>query len=422
MTNWLLDGIYDGLVDMIAEGRDMKPDKVRALIDDGPYTAERAKDVGLVDAVEHHDEFVDHLKRRYGQDTRIARNYGDSKDEAVPTDFFGAMQYMFSLFMGGEEAAHGDSVAVVYVEGPIVTGKSPQSLFGGESGAGSTSIRRALEKAASDESVKAVVMRVDSPGGSALASDIIWRATQEVARDKPFVVSMGNVAGSGGYYVACGARHIFADANTITASIGVVGGKLITTGLWDWAGVNWVAHQRGKNAGILNTSRPFNDDERKRIIDWMDEVYGVFKSHVVAGRGKKLAKPIDEIAGGRVFTGEQAHKLGLVDRIGGLEDAIRYAADQANLTEYEVRVIPKPKTIFDMLSEAFGGQTDDEQVSTSLTGSLLKPDSALMQQILPVLQQLDPQRVKAVWRTLMRLDLIHREGVITMMPEELVIR
>jgi protease-4 len=334
------------------------------------------------------------------------------------------LDFIGKMFGGKPSESHGDSVAIVYVEGPITQGESPESLFGGESGAGSTSIRRALEKAGGDDSVKALVLRVDSPGGSALASEIIWKATQEVARKKPFIVSMGNVAGSGGYYVSCGAHTIFADDTTITASIGVVGGKLVTSGLWNWAGVNWVPHQRGKNADLLSSAKKWDEQQRQRIRKWMDDVYTVFKSRVVAGREKKLAKPIEEMAGGRVYTGKQALDLGLVDKIGGLDDAVKFAAAQANLGDYEVRVIPKSKNLLEMFMEAFTGkQEDEDQFSLSAsTRTLLQADSPLMQSVLPLLQQLDPQRTQAVWRTLMRLELIHREGVITMMPEELIIR
>ena len=186
----------------------------------------------------------------------------------------------------------------------------------------STPIRKALDKAAEDDTVKAVVLRVDSPGGSAVASEIILNATKRVAAKKPLIVSMGNVAGSGGYYVACGTKTIFADASTITGSIGVVGGKLATNGMWDKIGVTWKPTKRGANAGMLSSGDMFTDEQRALLQGWMDEIYDVFKGHVVAIRGDKLKKDIDELAGGRVFTGQQALELGLVDQIGGLSDAI----------------------------------------------------------------------------------------------------
>ena len=167
-----------------------------------------------------------------------------------------------------------------------------------------------------------------------------------MAEKKPFVVSMGDVAGSGGYYVACGADTIVADATTITASIGVVGGKLATDDMWSSVGINWHPVQRGKHADMLASGKPFSEEQREILQNWMDEVYEVFKGHVVRNRGDRLKKPIDEIAGGRVFTGRQALELGLVDQLGSLSDAIRLAADKAGLkeAEYDVRVVPRPKS------------------------------------------------------------------------------
>ena len=195
------------------------------------------------------------------------------------------------------------------------------------------------------------MLRVDSPGGSALASEIILDATRRVKSKKPFTVSMGNVAGSGGYYVACGADTIFADAATITGSIGVVSGKLATGGLYEQLGVSFKSYRRGQNAGMLASGEVFSPGERLKMRSYMDEIYGVFKSHVTAVRGNRLKKPIDDIAGGRVYTGKQALELGLVDRLGTLHDAIKYVAEQAKLTDYELRVIPKPKNFLEQLME-----------------------------------------------------------------------
>src|SRR5205085_4145641 len=232
-----------------------------------------------------------------------------------------------------------NAVGIVYVDGTIALGTGKSSPFGGATGAHSTDIRKALDDAARDDSIKAVVLRVDSPGGSAVASEIILDATRRVKAKKPFVVSMGDVAGSGGYYVACASDVIFADESTITGSIGVVSGKLVTSGAWKKIGVTFKSYKRGENAGMLSSDEPFSKTERERMQGYMDEIYNVFKGHVVAIRGKKLAKPIDELAGGRVYTGKQALELGLVDRIGTLEDAIQYVAKEAKVSGYEVREI-----------------------------------------------------------------------------------
>lgn len=420
MTKWLLDGLYDEVVNIIAKGRSISPEKVRSLIDQGPYTAEEAHKAGLIDSVKHRQDFIAVLKARYGSSTKLVTDYGKRDEFQIPDDnFFALFEFLMKMFNPVAKVYSTPSVAIVYVEGAIVTGSAEMSPFGTASGAYSTTIRKALDKAAGDDSVKAVVLRVDSPGGSALASEIILDATKRVAAKKPLIVSMGNVAGSGGYYVACAAETIFADRSTITASIGVVGGKLVTTGMWDKLGINWHAVQRGEMAGMLSSAEPFSDAERAKVRHYMTTVYEVFKKHVTDGRGEHLVKPIDEIAGGRVFTGAQALDLGLVDKIGGLEDSVKFAAQRASLGEYDIRVIPEPLNLFDLL---LGGRKDDEFAMTPSSHTLSLIDSPPFQAVFPTISRLDPLRARAIVRALQRIELIHKEHVITMMPAELVIR
>jgi protease IV len=414
MMNWLLDGLYDGYVGLIAKGRKVEPAKVRQLIDQGLYTAESAKAAGLVDAVEHRQQFEAVLKEKYGNDVTFERKYGKAKGPQV--DFsspFGVFKFWAEL-MGGGAAAQGpkkDAVGIIYVEGPIVVGSMQPSPFSGAAIATSSEIRKALDEAANDDSIKAVVLRVNSPGGSAVASEIILDATRRVKAKKPFVVSMGDVAGSGGYYVACAADTIFADENTITASIGVVAGKFVTTGMWDKVGVTFKPYARGRNAGLLNTSRPFTDEEKKVLKDWMEGVYATFRKHVTDIRGDRLKKPLDEIAGGRVYTGRQALELGLVDKIGTMQDAVAHVAAQAKLgSDYEVRVVPKPKNLVELL---MAGAGDDPRDRRTLG---VRGDS-LVDLALPYLSGLDPVRVRAVRSALTRMELLQNEGVLLAMPE-----
>ena len=233
------------------------------------------------------------------------------------------------------------------------------------------------------------------------------------------------MAGSGGYYVSCGAETIFADPTTITASIGVIGGKFVTTGMWNKLGVSWHERQRGANADLLNTSRPFADKDRKKITEWMESVYRTFKGRVTEGRANKLTKPIDEIASGRVFTGKQALELGLVDKLGTLSDAIAFAAAQAKISDYETRVLPEPKKLMDIKVEAFGGgkEEDDFTLDTRSASrwSLLAQDAPLLQTLLPLVSELEPLRARALLTALTRLQLIHEEGAVMMMPFELVV-
>ncbi len=418
MSKWLYDGLYSSLVGLIADSRGVSEEKVRELMDNGPYSAEDALSAGLIDSVKHRQDFVADIKARYGKSVEFVRDYGEDDAMDMPEDnFFALVEFMMKMINPTPQEYTEPTIGVVFVEGAIMTGEAEASPFGPSAGAFSTTIRRALDKAASEPAVKAVVLRVDSPGGSALASEIILDAANRVGAEKPVIVSMGNVAASGGYYVSCNADTIFADSATITASIGVVGGKLVTTGMWDKLGINWHSNQRGRMAGIMSSAGSFNDQERAKIRQYMEHVYGIFKEHVVKGRGEKLSKPIDEMAGGRVFTGAQALELGLVDKIGGLDDAIKFAAQRAGLADYDVRTIPEPPTFFEMLT---GESGDDEFLSTSTGLGLV--ELPLFKATLPTLAKVDPLRVRAIVRALRGIELIHREGVATLMPVEFVIR
>jgi len=419
--NWLLDGWYGSLVDMIARSRGKTPEQVRELIDQGPYMAETALEKGLIDAVETRDQFLASVRKEIAGTVKIDNRYGEQAGPQInfanPLAVFSVLAELFKT----PDVSHKDAVAVIYVEGAILPGHSQPTLFGVSGGAFSGDIRKALDTAAKDPSVKAVVMRVDSPGGSAEASEVILNVTRQVQVAKPFVVSMGDVAGSGGYYIACAADAIFADEATITASIGVVGGKLVTKGLWDRLGVNWVGYKRGANADIFTGSRAFDEGQRQILESYMQRVYEVFKGHVAQARSGKLRKPLDELAGGRVYTGKQALDLGLVDQIGGLKQAVEYAAAKASLKDYEVRVVPEPADFLTELMEQSSGRGErPTDISLRITASLLA-DQPTLAPLLDLLRKTEPQRAQALQQALQRIDLIRREGVIMMMPFDVTI-
>jgi protease-4 len=413
MMNWIIDSIYGDLVDQIAKSRNVSSDKAKAWIDGGPYSAEKARDAGLIDAVEHREQFQAMLKTKYGIDVVFDRKYGEKQQPSFDLSSpMGIFKLWGQLLSGGEtKKSDKDAIGIVYVDGPIQVGAREPTPFGGQNSAMSSDIRRALDTAANDDSIKAVVLRIDSPGGSATASEIILDGTKRVKNRKPLVVSMGNVAGSGGYYVACGADTIFANDTTITGSIGVVGGKFATTEGWKRIGVTWKPYQRGQYAGLLSSYATFSPEERKRMQAWMDEIYGVFKSHVNDIRGTRLKKPIDEIAGGRVYTGRQALDLGLVDKIGTLQDAIVYAAGQAKLgNDYDVRIVPEPKSFIEQLLEGVSGNDEDK-------GRLLQTGTpSLWDLALPHLAGMDPQRVAAIKEAFVQLHTMQSEGVTLMTP------
>ena len=343
----------------------------------------------MIDAVEHRQDLEASLKQKYGDDVVFDRKYGKKAEPKLDASSpFGIFKFWGEL-LGASKPAESKkpAVGIVYVDGPIVLGGGRASMFQ-ESAAVSSKIRKALDNAASDDSIKAVVLRVNSPGGSALASEIILDATRRVKAKKPFIVSMGDVAGSGGYYVACGADTIFADDATITGSIGVVGGKLATGGMYDKLGVTFKSYRRGQNAGMLASGETFTPGERLKMRTWMDEIYGVFKGHVTAIRGNRLKKPIDDLAGGRVYTGKQALELGLVDRLGTLHDAIAFVAEQAKLTDYDVRVVPKPKSFLEQLLE-------DGADNEPRKGLDVVHRPTLLDLAQPFLRSLDPSRAGA---------------------------
>lgn len=422
MQNWIMDSIFDTYLNLIATGRGVDVAKAKTWIDEGPYTAERAKAAGLIDAVESRQEFEAMLKSKLGDAIAFEHKYGEKKQPKIDFENPFAIFKLLSDTMseGKKKKSTKPAVGIVYVEGAISTGSAKPSPMGGADGAYSTDIRKALDEAARDDSIKAVVLRVNSPGGSAVASEIILDATKRVKAKKPFIVSMGDVAGSGGYYVACAADTIYADAATITGSIGVVSGKLVTNPMWSKMGVDFAAYQRGKNAGMLSSATPFDPNERRRMQSYMDEIYGVFKSHVMAIRGNRLKKPIDELAGGRVYTGKQALELGLVDKLGTLADAIEHVAGKAELKDYEIRAVPEPKNIIEQILESSMGGKDDPKRLDGAAPRWRAPSPSLADLAAPYLKDLEPQRLQLIRTALKQLQTLQHEGVCLMMPELLV--
>ena len=412
MMNWLMDSWHGSVVEMIRKGRVVEAPKVKEWIDGGFYTAEKAKSLGIIDAVQQTEDFEAMLKERFGKNIVCDYKYGRKKQPDLDFSSPFAMFKIWTDLLTGSQKRSGvkPAIGIVYVEGPIMTGRGMPNPFGGGVGAFSTDIREALHKAATDDSIKAVVLRIDSPGGSATASEIILDATKRLK--KPLIVSMGTVAGSGGYYVACGAETIFADATTLTGSIGVVSGKLAMEEMWKKIGITFKEYKRGQNAGIMSMNDVFSPGERAQMQVFMDEIYTIFKKHVTDNRGKRLKKPIDEIAGGRVYTGKQALDLGLVDKVGTLTDAVAHAAKQANVDEYDVRVVPEPKNFLELLKEELSGNKPDTgRLQHSLS------NSALIDLAKPYLQHMDRQAANAVISALRRLEILRQEGVVLSMPE-----
>jgi len=368
----IVDDVYDHTVETIAKDRHLPDYTVKTLLDQGLFSAADAKDAGLIDDVCYTDEFEKSLRGRL----KVGKVDVDSayKKKQVDTDFsgLGGFVKLMEAFSGGKKSERSSSnkqkIAIVYAVGEITEGKSSSSILG-ESTLGSTTMVEALKKAFEDPKVVAVVLRVDSPGGSATASDLIWHET--VSGKKPLVASMGNVAGSGGYYITMGAKKIFAEPETLTGSIGVVGGKLVTAGLYEKLGLNTEVISRGKNSGILTSTNPFTPDERKIWMRMMEQTYHEFVSKAAQGR-KMDYNRLEALAQGRVYTGRQAKKLGLVDEIGTLADAVTAAKKLAGLkpdSDVDLMVLPQPRSLFEQL---FGGEGPELDEFTASLPSFLK--------------------------------------------------
>lgn len=414
-TNKLLDGIFETLISEVAKNRRLDPGEVRRLIDRCEFSAKDALDAKLVDKLQYREDFLKSLRKNFS-DAKITSKYGKKSGPEFDFDNPFGMFKLFGDMMKPKKVSDKPAIAVVYVEGAISGGEAEPSLFGGSTGAHSSTIRKAIAQAAADKNVKALILRVDSPGGSAIASDVICEATKRFKKSgRPFIVSMGNVAGSGGYYVSTLADTIFAEPSTITGSIGVVGGKVITKGIWDWAGISMFEYKRGKHADIMNTNRRFSDEERSLITTMMNRVYGEFKDRVIEGRGKKIKGDLEPLAGGRVYTGKQALEIGLVDKLGGFADAIKHTASEAELgSDYELRVFPPPRTFMDIFAEAFGGNKEkDEMVDTSVDG-IGRGMFALpaVSETLETLRKIDPAKARCTENFLKQVELLSRERVL----------
>ena len=371
----LVDDIYAQLVETIATSRQLEPARVKELIDVGLFTPAAAKKAGLIDSIAYEDGLHKGLKDNLNVDQlNLAKNYGKKKRNTDFSDMLGMMK-LFEMMMGVEPSTRANNkkkIAVIYATGMIMPGESTSSLFGGQIMGGDT-IARTIRDAATNKSVAAIVLRVDSPGGSALASDLIWRAVRQC--EKPIVASMSDVAASGGYYISMGCDTIFAEPGTLTGSIGVVGGKIALGGLYDKLGVTTDVISRGKNSGLLSTDLPFTDSERAVWKATMTEIYRQFVTKAAAGR-KLTVDQLEPLAGGRVWTGRQAKANGLVDETGTLNDAIAAAKQQAGIAEDEqpeLLILPRPKSLFDQLFDPeFGVHADLADEINALAPGLVK--------------------------------------------------
>jgi protease-4 len=352
----LAGSIFEHMLAEIAKGRQLEVEALRAAVDSGPLLGEDAVRAKLVNGLRYRDEVYDRLEER-------VEGNGDHH-----------LRYLYSYWKHARRPHGGRVVAVVYGVGSVVRGESQTDVFGG-SVMGSRTVAAALRAASEDDDVAAIVMRVDSPGGSYVASDTIWREVMRAReRGKPVIVSMGDVAASGGYFVAAPADKIVAHPSTITGSIGVLGGKFVTTEMWSKVGISFDSVQRGEHAEMWSSGEPFDPDEWAKFNAWLDRVYTDFTGKVAAGRDLPIEQ-VREIAKGRVWSGVDAKRIGLVDELGGWETAVRLAREAAGLAadaDVRLREYPRTRGFFEELFAPEPESSEDEgtESASRITGAL----------------------------------------------------
>lgn len=331
-----LGSIYTNYLDEISESRDIEADSLFQIANELKVeTAEDAVNFGLVDATKYKDEVLTELRSLLNLEE-------EDKIKSVSIEKYVAKD-------SDESSARSDRIAVIYAVGGIVSGE------GGDQQMGSEKISRAIRTVRRDDKVKAVVLRVNSPGGSALASDVIWREVKLTKEVKPIIVSMGDLAASGGYYISAAADSIFAQPNTITGSIGVFGIIPNMQGFFnDKLGITFDIVKTGEFSDLGSINRPLTAQEEAIIQRSVNQIYDTFTKKVAEGRNKEQSY-IDSIGQGRVWTGSQALELGLVDKLGGIDDAIAAAANKAEIDDYKIVTYPAISDPF----EAFLGNSKD---------------------------------------------------------------
>lgn len=327
--NSYLNSVYNYYLENVSKSRNLPADTLRSIANSyAGRDANLALQSKLVDGLKYKDELIDELKSRLKIDKKKKIKAVNIEDYSAPI---------------GETNTAQERIAIVYAVGDIVSGEGSDEQIGSER------IARTIRSVREDDKIKAVVFRVNSPGGSALASDVIWREVELTKKAKPIIVSMGDVAASGGYYIACAADSIFAQPNTITGSIGVFG---IIPNLQNFfnnkLGITFDEVKTGKYADLMSVNRPLTTDERDLIQQGVNKTYNTFTKKVSDGRKISQAK-VDSVGQGRVWTGAQALQIGLVDRLGGLEDAIKSAAKKAKIKDYKLIAYPSLKDPFESI-------------------------------------------------------------------------
>ena len=332
VMNSFLDDLYSQIISTIAGSRKKSDAEVRALIDEGPFLSKAAVEKGLIDATMFEDQFYDEVKKKVGGEELKKISIGEYSN-------------------ANRASSTSNRIAVLVGDGAITRGAASAPSFGEDAGITSQSMIRSIKQIRDDNSIKGVILRVDSPGGDAIASDEILREMQLLSKKKPVVISMSDVAASGGYYIAMTGDPVLAYPGTITGSIGVIFGKANLRGLYDKVGITKETLIRGKNAAIDSEYTALSPEGRKKLKEGIDDIYHTFLGHVATARKKPMTE-IEDLAQGRAWLGSQAKSRGLIDELGGLDRSLELVKEKAKIgvnDKVSLVLYPPKKTLFEQL-------------------------------------------------------------------------
>ncbi len=361
----ILNSWFTQMQDGICDARHIPKDQWQSLVDRGPYLGKEGLDAKLVDGLAYRDEVYDQAKKKAGEGAQLL--------------YLGKY-----LEAAGRPHQSGKTVALIYGVGSVQRGRSSFDALTGGGSMGSDTVTAAFRAAVDDKDVKAILFRVDSPGGSYVASDAIWREVMRARKaGKPVIVSMGDLAGSGGYFVAMDADKIVAQPGTITASIGVLGGKFLTSGFWKKVGLSWDQVHNGANATIWTSTMDYSPQEWARFEAWLDRVYGDFTTKAAEGRHLPKDKLL-QIAKGRIWSGADAKNLGLVDALGGFDEAIslvKKAIGVSPTEEVKIEVFPRKKGLLQLLLAGSPDNSEQEGAATQTRVGILESVQPFLKQL-----------------------------------------
>lgn len=401
----LLDGIWANTLSYFMNGYDISEGEIDGALSKIWFaSAEDAQKAGFIDSIVDLAALESHLADHYGAEIEWNMDYEPKAESTI--DLSNPFAIFSLLSKEPDHTATGPTIAVLHIEGVIVDGDSSAGgMFGGQS-TGSRTIRNAIEDIIDQDQIKGVVVRVNSPGGSAIASEVIWQGLQRLAETKPVWVSVGNMAASGGYYVAVGGDKIYVNPTSIVGSIGVVGGKISLGGLYDRLKIKIVTRTRGPMADMFASDVAWTEPQIEMIRGKMIETYDLFTSRVTAGRDDI---DLSKTAEGRLFTGNLAIDLDMADQIGGLDDALEDMAAQLDMPRYDVMHFPGPKSFEKFMEEAFGGFVET-------------PNTGVVSLVAAARELVGPERWPAVQNGLDQLMLLRDEPVILTMPRTFIFR